>query len=339
MSSLSLSSIGLLFAAVLAVLLAIGEVFNKKVVEGQEVVAAVFWIRVFAVLEFTVILLLFSWRGSPPLIHPPATIVAEDLQDIPALAYQLKNPANAAVERIADSLSETTRKRLADYGSSAGDLELSKSLREDFNGARIIKGDLLYNPGDFADVVLSAETRRVLGKGPRSEVRSYANRLLLEDLLPGAIANRQKCALFGMEGVMVAPWAAFAAYLLIEVVLVAASQFLTSYALKISPISLCAPFAAFAPIFLLGTGYVILSELPTPIQLLAISLIVVGGILMQRKLFAVSWKAPIQAIVKERGSRYILLATLIGSVFGPVEKQLILLSDPITTAFGYGIGT
>ncbi len=30
---------------------------------------------------------------------------------------------------------------------------------------------------------------------------------------------------------------------------------------------------------------------------------------------------------------------MIASVFGPIEKQMILMSDPLTTAFGYGIGT
>lgn len=339
MHSLSLSALGLFFAAVLAILLAVGEVFNKKVVEGQEVIAAVFWIRVFAVLEFSVILMVFCWKGSMPLIHPTAALEAQDLKDIPVLVYRLTHPANAAVEKILGSLSESTRRQLSDYESGAGNSALSKALISDFNGEHIIKGDLLYNAEDFAGVTLSEKVFRVLDRKPRGEGKSYANRLLLEDLFPGTIVGRQQCNLFGMEGVPVDPWMAFGVYLLIEVILVAASQFFTSYALKISPISLCAPFAAFAPIFLLGTGYVILSELPTKIQLLAICMIVIGGVMMQRKLFAVSWKAPIQAIVKERGSRYILLATLIGSVFGPIEKQLILLSDPLTTAFAYGLGT
>ena len=43
---MSVSPLGLPFAAILAFFLAIGEVCNKKVVEGQQV-AAVFWIRIF----------------------------------------------------------------------------------------------------------------------------------------------------------------------------------------------------------------------------------------------------------------------------------------------------
>jgi drug/metabolite transporter (DMT)-like permease len=339
MASISLSPIGLLAAAALAVILALGEVCNKKVVEGQQVVAAVFWIRVFAVLGFTVLLLVFLLRGSPPLIHAAAALTPEDLQNIPALAEQLRNPVSPAAKKIAGKLLESTRHQLANYKSGADDAELAKSLSADLNSDRVIEGDLLYQPNDFAGVMLSAETTRILGMGPHGEGRSYANRLLLEDLFPGAIEKTRKTALFGMKGVMVPPQVAFGAYLLIEVMLVAASQSLTTLALKVSPLSLCIPFSSFTPIFLLGTGYVVLRELPTGIEMLGIGLIVLGGVLMHRKSFAVSWNAPLRAIFKERGSRYVLLATMIASVYGPIEKQLILMSDPLTTAFAYGLGT
>jgi drug/metabolite transporter (DMT)-like permease len=339
MASMSLSPIGLLFAAALSVSNVIGGVCNKKVVSRNEVVTSTFWIRLFAALELSIVLLVCAWRGSPPVLHAPAALMPGDLRDIPALAKQLKNPANEAVRRVADSLSETTRKRIADYRSGTGDAELSKSLREDLNGEHIIGGGLLYTPGDFAGVTLSAETRRVLGKEPRGEVQSYANRLLLEDLFPGAIARSQGCLLFGWKGVVVSPQAAFAVYLLIVVLLIATSQSLSNRALQVSPLSLCVPFTAFSPVFLVGTAYVVLGELPSIIKLMGICLIVTGGMLMHRKLFAVSWKAPLQAIVKEKGIRYILLSAFLLSVTSPIEKQLILMSDSLTVAFGYGIGT
>ena len=339
MASISLSPIGLLAAAALAVILAGGEVCNKKVVEGQQVVAAVFWIRVFAVLGFTVVLLVFLWKGSPPFVHAPAALKPEDFRNIPALAAELRNPANPVAQKVASSLSVTTRQQLVNYKSGFGDAELAKALSEDLNSERVIEGELLYKQRDFAGVALSSETMQVLGKGPHGEGRSYANRLLLEDLFPGTIAKTGKTALFGMKGVMVPPGTAFGAYLFIEVLLVAASQSLTTLALKVSPLSLCIPFSSFTPIFLLGTGYVVLRELPTGIEMMGIGLIVLGGVLMHRKSFAISWNAPLQAIFKERGSRYVLLATLIASVYGPIEKQLILMSDPLTTAFAYGLGT
>src|ERR1700674_2844564 len=99
-AKMSVSPIGLFFAALVAVLLATGQVFNKKVVEGQNIAAAVFWIRLFAALVFTLVLAVLTWMGSPPIIHAPAALAPGDLVDIPSMAYQLKNPANPAVQRI-----------------------------------------------------------------------------------------------------------------------------------------------------------------------------------------------------------------------------------------------
>jgi drug/metabolite transporter (DMT)-like permease len=333
------SPIGLFFAALVAVLLAIGQVFNKKVVEGQDVISAVFWIRLFAAMVLPLVVLGFILKGSPPVIHAPAAIVQGDLQNFPALVDRLRNPANPAIQKIVGNLSETTRKQLANYQSGVDDAQLSKSLRDDFNSNRIIKGQLLYNPSDFAGVTLSTDTLNILGKKPHGEVQSYANRLLVDDLFPGVIAPSRNIALFGMKSVMVSPMNAYGVYLLIEIILVGASQLLNSYALKIAPISLCVPFTAFTPIFVLFSGYIVLSELPTVVGMMGICLIVVGGMLMHRKLFSVSWKAPIEAIFKEKGSRYMVLSVLLAAIFSPLEKQLVLMSDALTASFVYGIGT
>lgn len=249
---MSLSPIGLVFAAAVAIFLALGQVTNKKVVEGQDVVAVVFWIRMFAAPIFAAVLFGFAWNGSPPLIHAAAALRQEDLLDVPLLANQLKNPGNLAVRKIAGDLSENTRNQLAIYRGPANDAALAESLRLDFNGSRIINGDLLYNSRDFAGVMLSAETLRVLGGKPRGQVQYYANRLLLEDLFPNTIAPDTTSDLFGMKSLEVSPQVAFAVYMLIEIVLVAWSQYLNSLALKLAPISLCVPFTAFAPIFVLG---------------------------------------------------------------------------------------
>ena len=336
---MSLSPIGLLFAAAVAIFLSLGQVTNKKVVEGQNVLAAVFWIRAFAAPVFALVLAGFALSGSVPKIHTVAALNGGDLRDISALAGQLKTPSNAAVRLVAGRLSPATRSELASYRSRVDDAELARALRADLNSNRIIAGELLYNEHDFAGVPLSAETRRILSGKPRGEVRSYANRLLLDDLFPGAIAADATSNLFGLKSLAVSPMLAFSIYLLIEVVLVAWSQYLNSLALKVAPISLCVPFTAFAPIFVLGSGYLVLGELPTAVGMMGISLIVIGGVLMHRKLFAVSWNAPIAAIVKDPGSRLMLLSVLLGAVFSPLEKQLILMSDALTAVFLYGAGT
>ena len=336
---MSLSPIGLLFAAAVAIFLAFGQVTNKKVVEGQNVVAAVFWIRAFAAPIFAVVLLGLAWSGSPPLIHAPASLRTGDVLNLPELAASLRDPANPAAKKIAESLSPNTRTKLAGYQPGTADPDLLRDLVQDLNSDRVIGGTLLYTAQDFAGIALSAETQRLLGSRLRGQVRSYANRLLLRDLFPDAIASDTTCNLFGVAAWPVRPEFAFGVYLIIEIILVAWSQYLTTLALKVAPISLCVPFTAFAPIFVLGGGYLMLGELPTIVGMMGIALIVLGGVLMHRKLFAVSWKAPILAIVKEPGSRFMVLSVLLGAVFSPLEKQLVLMSDSLTAVFCYGVGT
>jgi len=336
---MNVSPVGLFFAALVAVLLATGQVFNKKVVQGQNIAAAVFWIRLFAALVFSLVLGFFALEGSPPFIHSPAPLTAEDLKDIPTLVRQLKNPTSPAIKAISNRLSPATQQRITAYTGHSEDAELSKALIADMNSTRIIEGDLLYNAHNFAGVRLSDETKRVLGKVPRNEVRAYANRLLLEDLFSGSIAANRSVALFGVNKLPASPQLAFTTYLLVEIVLVVWAQWLNSYALKISPISLCVPFTAFAPIFTLGTGYMVLGELPTIVGLLGIGMIVIGGLLMHRRFFASGSTALINAFTREKGIRCMLLSVMIAAVFSPIEKQLILMSDSLTTAFAYGMGT
>jgi uncharacterized membrane protein len=48
--------------------------------------------------------------------------------------------------------------------------------------------------------------------------------------------------------------------------------------------------------------------------------------------------APVQAIVKEPGSRYMLMVACIFSVTNPLEKKLVLMSDIYIQAFAFGLG-
>jgi drug/metabolite transporter (DMT)-like permease len=167
---------------------------------------------------------------------------------------------------------------------------------------------------------------------------AYLNRLLLEDAFPKELAQNRSPALFGIASLAVPPIAAYLVYLAIVVALIAAAQLLLMGALKASPMSLCIPFMAFTPVFLIGTGYVVLGELPSTVKLLGVGLIVIGSLVMHRKLFAAGWIAPLKAVLREKGSRYVLLVAFILSITNPVEKQLILMSDTLTPAFAYCLG-
>ncbi len=109
-------------------------------------------------------------------------------------------------------------------------------------------------------------------------------------------------------------------------------------ALQISPLSLCIPFLAFTPVFLIPTTYVLLGQKPQPIKLVGVVLIVVGSLAMHRTLFAVGWLAPVKAVLQEKGSRYMLLVALIFSFTNPLDKKLVDMSDVYVEAVAYGVG-
>ncbi len=144
--------------------------------------------------------------------------------------------------------------------------------------------------------------------------------------------------LFGLAGVHLSPLGTFLIYLFIDVILVSIANLLYFLALQVSPMSICVPFLAFTPIFLIPTGFIMLGELPRPLKLLGVILIVVGSLVMHRRLFAVGWLAPVKGIIQERGSRYMLMVALIFSVTNPLEKKLVLMSDMFTQAFAFGLG-
>lgn len=144
--------------------------------------------------------------------------------------------------------------------------------------------------------------------------------------------------LFGLASMRLAPLPTFLIYLLLNVVLITGVTWLYFRALQISPLSMCVPFLSFTPVFLIFTGFVILGEIPPPIKALGVMLIVVGSLVMHRKLFARGPMAPVRAVLRERGSRYMLLVSLIFAVTNPIDKKLVTMSDVFTEAFAYGFG-
>ena len=84
-----------------------------------------------------------------------------------------------------------------------------------------------------------------------------------------------------------APVPTFLIYLVLDVGLITSVMWLYFRALQISPLSMCIPFLAFTPVFPDPSAYIILGQMPAPIKLLGVVLIVVGSLAMHRRLFAV----------------------------------------------------
>ncbi len=141
---------------------------------------------------------------------------------------------------------------------------------------------------------------------------------------------------FGFTALDFSPLITFLIYLAIDVTLVSCATLLYYRAVQVSPLSLCMPFIAFTPVFLIPTGYALLGELPSTVKLVGVLLVVIGSLVMHRQLFAVSWAEPIKAILREPGSRYMLIVAFIFSLTNPLDAQLVRMSGASTQAFAYG---
>ncbi len=88
-------------------------------------------------------------------------------------------------------------------------------------------------------------------------------------------------------------------------------------AIKLSPLGLTLPYLSLTPALLVGTGYLILGELPGPVQLAGILLVAAGGYLLSGEGFL-----PLKALLRERGSQLMLLVALVYSVTAALSKIL-----------------
>jgi len=167
----------------------------------------------------------------------------------------------------------------------------------------------------------------------------FAAVLLYRIVLGGAsVVIRDGGPLFGIESLHLAPIPTFLIYLTINVLLITAVMWLYFRALQVSPMSMCIPFLSFTPVFLIPTGFIILGEIPSPLKGLGVALIVLGSLVMHRKLFAEGWLAPVKAVLREKGSRYMLLVSLLFAITNPLDKKLVTMSDVFFEAFAYGTG-
>jgi len=94
------------------------------------------------------------------------------------------------------------------------------------------------------------------------------------------------------------------------------------------------PLVAFTPIFLLGTSFFILGELPSISGLAGILLIVCGAYLLRAESIKVSVLEPIKLLLKEKGQRHMLMAAFLFSFLAVFFKKAILNSSPF---FAFGV--
>ena len=166
----------------------------------------------------------------------------------------------------------------------------------------------------------------------------FAAALGMRLMAGSAVEIRDGGPLFGIATLHLAPVPTFLVYWAVDVGLITWVLWLYFRALQISPLSMCLPFLAFTPVFLIPTGFILLGETTSPGKSLGVILVVAGSLVMHRRLFDQGWIAPVKAVVRERGSRYMLIVAFVFALTNPLEKKLVVMSDVFTEAFAYGLG-
>ncbi len=107
------------------------------------------------------------------------------------------------------------------------------------------------------------------------------------------------------------------------------------HAIKLSPLSLTLPFLAFTPAFTLVIAFFLLGEVPSWGGLGGILLITTGAYMLHIDRLSSGLLAPVRAILRERGSRYMLLVAFIYGINSTLGKMATLASSPLFYALFY----
>ena len=119
------------------------------------------------------------------------------------------------------------------------------------------------------------------------------------------------------------PEVAFLLYLLLNALLEGTAIMLNYRALQVSPLSLCVPFMALTPVFLLPIGKFLLHEQISAGMIVGVVLVVIGSLVINRQLVANGWLEPAKAILREKGSRYMLIVAMLLACTAALDKWFV----------------
>lgn len=120
------------------------------------------------------------------------------------------------------------------------------------------------------------------------------------------------------------PYLAFVLYVSVNAVLEGTAILLNLRALQVSPISYCVPFMALTPLFLLPAGKIFLHEAVSGGMVIGVGMVVTGALVVNRQMFARGLLEPARAIIREKGSRYMLMVALLLTVTNVLDKWFLM---------------
>lgn len=127
--------------------------------------------------------------------------------------------------------------------------------------------------------------------------------------------------LFGLPEIKSGFWSALSITLLLNII----GQYFWYRAFNLSQVSLIAPMRLLIPVFVLGTGFLILGEVPTQGGFIGLIITIMGLFLLM-----LSEEADLrQTIFSDSGIRFAYLSVLCFAVSFPFDKKAVVLSSPI----------
>ena len=100
-------------------------------------------------------------------------------------------------------------------------------------------------------------------------------------------------------------------------------------ALESSDLSLSMPMLSFTPVFLIGTSYLLLHEVPSVAGIFGICVIVSGSYVLNISAEHEHFLDPVRSMVQNRGSWYMLIVAFLFAASINYDKIAMLNSDPV----------
>ena len=100
-------------------------------------------------------------------------------------------------------------------------------------------------------------------------------------------------------------------------------------AMESSDLSLSMPMLSFTPVFLIGTSYLLLNEVPSAAGIVGICIIVSGSYVLNISAGHEHYLDPVRSMVQNRGSWYMLIVAFLFAASVNYDKIAMLNSDPV----------
>jgi drug/metabolite transporter (DMT)-like permease len=182
--------------------------------------------------------------------------------------------------------------------------------------------------GSVFNVLTDASRKKILDRQYDAAVIGFWCKLVALGFYLLALVVVVACG-FGLQlppigaTLKMSPVLAFVLYLIFNALLEGTAILLNYRALQVSPLSFCVPFMALTPVFLLPIGKFFLHEQIATGMIVGVFLVVVGSLVINRQLVANGWLEPAKAMIREKGSRYMMIVAFLLACTAALDKWFV----------------